>query len=123
MAIIEWRDVQTSVGRALTLAEQGQVGLWAGQALLIIEGRLGDPGALDRRVLDMVVVEAVARRIKRPDDATQVSITIDGDTSQRSYQSSSGAITILPEEWVMLAASGSSSGTLGAFSIRPGRSS
>ena len=121
MAVVDWRDVQTSVGRALTIAEQSQVGLWADQALLIIEHRLGDPGELDQRVLVMVVVEAVARRIKRPDDATQVSITVDGDTAQRSYQSSSGTITILPDEWALLAASTDGGGAVGAFTIRPAR--
>lgn len=75
-------------------------------AYMLIENRaeeLGvDMATISEMKLDYVVREAVAAYIKRPDDATQVSITVDDGTTSRSYQSGKGRITILDEWWRML---------------------
>lgn len=111
-------DVQTSVGRPLTDAEQGQAWMWIGDARTIIthgpDGRSTiDLATLDESTLDMVVREAVANRIKRPDSATQVSVSVDDGQVSRTYESGTGQIEILPWMWSILmpAASG------GAFTI------
>lgn len=75
-------------------------------AYMLIENRaeeLGvDMATISEMKLDYVVREAVSAYIKRPDDATQVSITVDDGTTSRSYQSGKGRITILDEWWRML---------------------
>ncbi|MDH5134067.1 MULTISPECIES: Gp19/Gp15/Gp42 family protein [unclassified Microbacterium] len=75
-------------------------------AYMLIENRaeeLGvDMATISELKLDYVVREAVAAYIKRPDDATQVSITVDDGTTSRSYQSGKGRISILDEWWRML---------------------
>ena len=63
--------------------------------------------------LDYVVREAVVSHIKRPDDATQVTIAVDDGSSSRSYQSGKGRVTILDEWWTLLGLVEPS----GAFSI------
>ncbi|RUQ06690.1 hypothetical protein D8M34_06625 [Microbacterium sp. HSID17254] len=87
-------------------------------AYMLIENRaeeLGvDMATISEMKLDYVVREAVAAYIKRPDDATQVSITVDDGTTSRSYQSGKGRITILDEWWRMLGLVETESG---AFSI------
>lgn len=75
-------------------------------AYMLIENRaeeLGvDMATISEMKLDYVVREAVSAYIKRPDDATQVSITVDDGTTSRSYQSGKGRIAILDEWWRML---------------------
>jgi hypothetical protein len=89
--------------------------LWIGDALMLIEDRRATLSATapDQAKLDYVVREAVAAHIKRPDDATQVTIAIDDSSSSRSYQSGRGRVVILDEWWQLLGLSGGS----GAFSI------
>lgn len=90
--------------------------MWIDDALMLIEDRkvslsvTTDP---DQAKIDYVIREAVAAHIKRPDDATQVTIAIDDGSSSRSYQSGKGRVTILDEWWALLGLSGSS----GAFAI------
>lgn len=112
---VTWIDVQTTLGRPLTPAEQGQSELWITQARNIIGRRLGDLAALDQAILDMVVTEAVANRVKRPDSATEVSVQIDDGQTTKRYESAAGQIEILPEWWALL----SPTATSGAFSVRP----
>lgn len=75
-------------------------------AVMLIEDRAEaldiDFETLSAAKVDYVVREAVAAYIKRPDDATQVSITVDDGTTSRSYQSGKGRITILDEWWKIL---------------------
>jgi hypothetical protein len=89
--------------------------LWIGDALMLIEDRRATLSAAvpDQAKLDYVVREAVAAHIKRPDDATQVTIAVDDGSSSRSYQSGRGRVVILDEWWTLLGLSGGS----GAFSI------
>lgn len=96
------QQVRVAVGRPLTFDEEAQAAMWIGDTLRIIAHRLGDTAHLDQQLLDQVVRDAVARRIKRPDDITQKSVTIDGDTTQRTYQTSTGTIEITDDEWELI---------------------
>lgn len=77
--------------------------MWIADALMLIEARLGDPDLLDQARLDYVVREAVVMMAKRPDDATQVTVSIDDGSTSKTYKSSSGRVTILDEWWSLLA--------------------
>ena len=89
--------------------------LWIGDAEMLIEARRVLLGAEvpDEARLDYVVREAVAAHIRRPDDATQVTIAVDDGSSSRSYKSAKGRVTILDEWWALLGLVEAS----GAFSI------
>ena len=89
--------------------------MWIEDAHMLIDSRRAQLGAEipDQAKLDYVVREAVVAHIKRPDDATQVTIAIDDGSSSRSYQSGKGRVVILDEWWALLGLSGGS----GAFSI------
>lgn len=75
-------------------------------ALMLIENRAEeldvDITTISEKKLDYVVREAVAAHIKKPDDATQVSITVDDATTSKSYRSGKGRVAILDEWWGML---------------------
>jgi hypothetical protein len=58
----------------------------------------------------------VVAKVRRPDDATQVDISIDDGRVSKMYQSSTGTVYIRPEWWRFLGLAGSA----GAFSTRPG---
>lgn len=93
----------------------GQWELWIEDALMLIEARrerlkADTPDALK---VDYVVREAVVAHIKRPDDATQVTVAVDDGSSSRSYRSGKGRVTILDEWWSLLGLVE----TDGAFSI------
>lgn len=83
-------------------AQQWQ--MWISDAEMLIETRraLLASEVPDEAKLDYVVREAVVAHIKRPDDATQVTVAIDDGSSSRSYQSGKGRVTILDEWWSLL---------------------
>lgn len=89
--------------------------LWINDAELLIEAQRVKLSAAepDQARLDYVVREAVVAHIKRPDDATQVTIAVDDGSSSRSYKSGRGRVVILDEWWALLGLSGSS----GAFAV------
>lgn len=89
--------------------------MWINDAEMLIDTRQATVGAEtpDQVKLDYVVREAVVAHIKRPDDATQVTIAVDDGSSSRSYQSGKGRVVILDEWWALLGLSLSS----GAFSL------
>ena len=121
MAVLAF-DVQTAVGRPLTPSEMAQAELWIDDAKIIIsrgpDGRSEvNLAALDQRTLDMVVREAVANRIKRPDSAKQVSVSVDDGQVSRTYETATGQIEILPAWWALLLPAESGA----AFTITPGR--
>lgn len=96
--------IAVALGRASTFDddEEQQWDMWIADALLLIEARLGDPAELDQAKLDYVVREAVLAHIRHPDDATQVSVSVDDATSSRTYRSGKGRVTILDEWWDLL---------------------
>ena len=85
-----------------------QWSMWIADALMLIEARLGDPSLLDQAKLDYVVREAVAAHVRHPDDATQVTLSIDDASSSRQYRTSHGRVRILDEWWNLLAPAQSS---------------
>lgn len=91
--------------------------LWIDDAEMLIELRADQLGvdfaSIGEAKLDYVVREAVVSQVKKPDDATQVSITVDDGTSSRSYRSGKGRVTILDEWWTLLGLTDPS----GAFAI------
>lgn len=90
--------------------------MWIDDALMLIDTRriaLGESFPPDEAKLDYVVREAVVAHIKRPDDATQVTIAVDDGSSSRSYQSGKGRVVILDEWWTLLGLSEAS----GAFAL------
>lgn len=89
--------------------------LWIGDAEMLIDSRRLELGALppEEAKLDYVVRQAVVAHIKRPDDATQVTIAVDDGSSSRSYQSGKGRVVILDEWWTLLGLAEAS----GAFSV------
>lgn len=106
--------IATALGRdPVSEVEGTQWEMWIVDAMMLIESRLGDPALLDQAVLDYVVREAVVSHIKHPDDATNVSVSVDDANVSRTYRSGRGRVTIIEEWWDLLAPTGKS----GAFSI------
>lgn len=96
--------IAVALGRATSPsdAEWDQWSLWISDALLLIEARLGDPNELDQDKLDYVVREAVVAQVQRPDDATQVAISVDDGSVSKTYRSSTGRVAIRDEWWDLL---------------------
>ena len=112
-------DVETTLGRALSDMEQRQVGMWLSDAMLPIRLRFGDRvGDLDPDVVDFVVREAVALKVKQPDPVTRRSVAVDDARVEREFARASGQVTILDEWWRMLEDSLPDGGTRDAFTIR-----
>lgn len=112
-------DIAVELGRttpASDAPELSQWELWIADALMLIGAKLGDLTLLDQDRLDYVVRQAVATHVRRPDDATQVTVSVDDGSSSRTYRSSRGRIEILPEWWALLSPT---DGTGRAFSISP----
>lgn len=89
-------------GSGSTTDQQWQ--MWINDALMFIDSRQAELAAPDpdQAKIDYVIREAVVAHIKRPDDATQVTIAIDDGSSSRSYQSGKGRVVILDEWWTLL---------------------
>ena len=112
-------EITTSLGRSLTTAETAQATLWLKQARILLKNRLGDLDKLDQDALDMVLVEVVVARLRRPDAAStstsrQVSVD-DGSVQQTtSYERPVSPGDIDDWMWSLLTPARAS----GAFSIR-----
>lgn len=79
--------------------------MWIEDAEMLIEIRkteLGIVDPLDQPKLDYVVREAVVSHIRRPEDATQVTVSVDDGSSSKTYKSGKGRVTILDEWWLLL---------------------
>lgn len=79
-----------------------QWSMWIADVYMLIEARLGDVAALDQPRVEYVVREAVVMHVKRPDDATQVTVSVDDGSTSRTYTSGAGRLTILDEWWDLL---------------------
>jgi hypothetical protein len=90
--------------------------MWISDAEMLIETRRLELGgdAVDQAKFDYVVREAVVSHIRKPDDATQVTVSVDDASTSRTYQSGKGRVTILDEWWVLL---GLTTPSGGAFAI------
>lgn len=117
-------DVVINIGRPLTESETARVDQWIDWAEATISrgpaGR-GEPkrlADLDPDTLHMVVVEAVTRRLHNPNGDTQVTVSVDDGSMNRTLSRSTGLIEILPEQWAALGWSLTPTGRQ-AFTIRP----
>lgn len=90
--------------------------LWIADAQMLIEARrlAVDPTlVIDEAKTDYVVREAVVSQVKKPDDATQVTVAVDDGSTSKTYKSGKGRVTILDEWWLLLGITE----TNGAFAI------
>lgn len=111
-----------AVAMGMTAPETGSIqwqqwSLWIDDAAMLIETRAEqldiDAAGIDEAKFDYVIREAVVAHIKKPDDATQVSVQVDDGMTSKSYRSGKGRVTILDEWWVLLGLTDPS----GAFAI------
>lgn len=90
--------------------------MWIDDAVMLIDTRaeqLGITTPLDQAKLDYVVREAVAAHVKRPEDATQVTVAVDDGSTSKTYRSGKGRVTIQDDWWLLLGLTDPK----GAFSI------
>lgn len=92
---------------------------WIGDALMLVEARLGDPAELDQDRLDYVVRQAVAAHVAKPDDATQVSVSVDDGSESRTYASGAGRVTILDKWWDLLSPAGAKGKAFAVDTVGP----
>jgi len=82
--------------------------MWIEDAVMLIGDRATRLGVddVDAAKLDYVVRQAVVAQVRRPDDATQVTVSVDDGSTSRTYQRGTGRVSILDEWWVLLGLSG-----------------
>ncbi|PYY32359.1 hypothetical protein [Curtobacterium sp. MCBD17_030] len=104
---VDIEKIAVALGRAAPepdslLAQQWQ--MWIDDAELLIELRAQElqKPMPDEAKLDYVVRQAVVAQIKKPDDATQVTISVDDGSSSKTYQSAKGRVAIIDEWWALL---------------------
>jgi hypothetical protein len=85
-------------------ATEAQWEMWIEDAKMLIDTRAAqlEVTEIDDAKYDYVVREAVVAQVKRPDDSTQVTISVDDGSTSKSYRSSSGRVTIIDEWWGLL---------------------
>lgn len=111
--------IAVALGRTADPAspEYGQWEMWIADAQMLIASRAADLGIvapLDVTKLDYVVRESVVNHVRRPDDATQVTVSIQDASTSRAYSSGKGRVVILDEWWTLL---GLTAPTGGAFAV------
>lgn len=85
--------------------QEQQWDLWIEDAELLIEARrlkVDQTLVIDEAKLDYVVRQSVVSHVKKPDDATQVTVSVDDGSTSRSYQSGKGRVSIDAEWWELL---------------------
>nr|DAL14416.1 MAG TPA_asm: hypothetical protein [Caudoviricetes sp.] len=115
-------DIAAALGRPTPepdSIEWRQWDLWITDARMLIENRLGDLGELDQTKLDYVTREAVVAQVRRPDDSTQVDVSIDDGRVSKRFSSGSGRVRILDEWWALLDPTGGNSGRAFAIDTAP----
>lgn len=111
-------DIAVELGRTAPEPadpEYAQWERWIADALYLIGKRL-TIADLDADDVDYVVRQAVAAHVRRPDDATQVTVAVDDGSSSRTYRTSRGRVEIIDDWWALLAPADT---TGKAFSITP----
>jgi hypothetical protein len=76
-----------------------QWALWISDAEMLIEARRMelDAPAIDEVKVDYVVRESVVAHVRKPDDATQVTVSVDDGSTSRSYSSGKGRVSV--DDW------------------------
>ena len=84
--------------------QEQQWQMWIQDAYMLIQNRVEqlDVPEPDEAKLDYVVREAVVAHVKRPEDATQVTISVDDASTSKTYKSGKGRVTIIDEWWTIL---------------------
>lgn len=100
-------DVAIALGRDVPAGNvAAQWYMWISDALMLIQTRASALEVADEDVdqskLDYVVREAVAAQVRRPDDATQVTVRVDDASTSKTYRAGSGRVGILDEWWALL---------------------
>lgn len=115
-------EIAVALGRtapASTTPEYKQWEMWADDAYLLIESHFESTETpiedLDGAKLAYVIREAVVAQVRRPDDATQVAVSVDDGSVSRTYRSGSGRVRIRDEWWDLLDPDSGDSGK--AFSV------
>lgn len=102
-----------------TQAQQWQ--MFIGDALMLIQNRVDelqvDEADISQVKIDYVVREAVVAHVRRPDDATQVTIQVDDGQSSKTYRTGAGRVTILDEWWTMLGLTGNGGQAFGIDTV------
>lgn len=84
-----------------------QWAMWIADAEMLIATRAEQLGVTpDAAKVDYVVREAVVAQVRRPDDATQVTVSVDDGSTSRTYRSSTGRVSILDDWWTLLGLAG-----------------
>lgn len=79
--------------------------MWIDDALMLVQIRLDaidETLVLDQARLDYVIREAVVAHAQRPDDATQVTVSVDDGSTSKTYRTAAGRVTILDQWWELL---------------------
>lgn len=111
--------IAVALGRAApepgSVIEQ-QWDMWIDDAHMLIDARRAELGvdSVSATALEYVVREAVVSQVRRPDDATQVTVSVDDASTSRTYSSGRGRVQIVDEWWALL---GLTSPNDGAFSV------
>jgi hypothetical protein len=101
--------------------QEQQWNLFISDAEMLIETRRleleADP--VDTAKVDYVVRQAVVDHVRHPDDATQVTVSVDDASTSKTYRSGRGLVAIRDEWWTLL---GLGEGSGGAFALDLGAS-
>lgn len=100
-------DIATALGRPHPGSGSGteaQWFMWISDALMLIQVRADalEVDTIDEARLDYVIREAVVAQVRRPDDAVQVTHSVDDGSVSKTYRTTSGRLRILDEWWTML---------------------
>lgn len=80
--------------------------MWIGDALRLVQRRVtsmeADESDIDADDLDYVIREAVVSQARKPDDATQVSVSTDDTSVTKSFRASTGQVAIRADWWALL---------------------
>jgi hypothetical protein len=83
---------------------EAQWTMWVDDAYMLIEARrleIGHTDPIDEAKLDYVVRQAVVAHIKKPDDATQVTVSVDDGSTSKTFKSGKGRVS-LDDWWAFL---------------------
>lgn len=96
--------------------EYQQWEMWITDAMMLIDARAAvlEVEDLDEAKLDYVVREAVVAHVRRPDTATQVTVSVEGASTSKTYRSGRGRVEIIDEWWSLL---GLTSPSTGVFAV------
>ncbi len=115
---VTYGDVQTSLARDLTPAQQNQATQLIGWTQALIASRLGPIEDLDQALVDMAIVDVVCARLSNPDGLVSYEVAVDDGREVRRYRDSSrtALLGLLDSWWTTLAPEGTTSG---AFTVTP----